>query len=441
MPNQQQSSIKFSLEESVFFRSGQEVDELLSISLSPNITVLKEGEFVILKGALELSGEYKRAEESEREEKVTHLEGKYVQQVDEREEGNNSFAHQFPVYITIPETRIIDLDDLSVEVDSFDYHFPENSSLQLEAELYVHGLKGEETNMNEKAGEPALTSVDVGVEREAYNQLLLNEVNSHLDEKVEKNEQLEPSRSEQTDESSESSSSVDKLEFEEEIKVEIEKTNDEIKQEVEREQQTVAESVFPKENISERMKEIEITNQSNEDLFESFAIETRAKVDRQEELAERPAQQNFEFPFPQLPQFQTDLDLLTKGNRETDSPEQTEESSSSSSTSSADFDESSSVESVESVADEEEHEEEIVKKKKDKYQTMSFAEFFARKEEETISAKLKVCLVQQNDSIEKIAEKYDVSVQQLLRANELGPTDDVYEGQVLYIPEKTAYRK
>ena len=75
------------------------------------------------------------------------------------------------------------------------------------------------------------------------------------------------------------------------------------------------------------------------------------------------------------------------------------------------------------------------KKKKDKYKSMSFADFFARKEEDS-SAKLRVCLVQQGDSLQRLADKYDISVQQILRANRMDASQDVYEGQAIYIPVK-----
>src|SRR5690606_5056812 len=75
------------------------------------------------------------------------------------------------------------------------------------------------------------------------------------------------------------------------------------------------------------------------------------------------------------------------------------------------------------------------KKKKEKKDGISLAEFFARKEEEDEVARLKVCIVQQGDTIETIAERYDVSVQSILKINDMDMNQDVQTGQVLYIPE------
>jgi stage VI sporulation protein D len=58
---------------------------------------------------------------------------------------------------------------------------------------------------------------------------------------------------------------------------------------------------------------------------------------------------------------------------------------------------------------------------------------FAREGEDDFS-RLKMCIVQQGDTLELICERYELSVQQILRVNDLQANQDVYEGQILYIP-------
>ncbi|MEI5905660.1 LysM peptidoglycan-binding domain-containing protein [Bacillus spongiae] len=128
---------------------------------------------------------------------------------------------------------------------------------------------------------------------------------------------------------------------------------------------------------------------------------------------------------------------------------QDKEESSSSSSSHADpiyiEDEESSPSSALMEFEESEEESSVVeqvekkKKKKDGYESISLTDFFARKDEGP-SAKLKVCIVQEGDTLDCLAEKYEISVQQLLRVNSLEITQDVYEGQVLYIPHEPAYK-
>jgi len=74
------------------------------------------------------------------------------------------------------------------------------------------------------------------------------------------------------------------------------------------------------------------------------------------------------------------------------------------------------------------------KKKALKKKSMTLTEFFARKEEGADQAKLKVCIVQKGDTLDSLADRYDVTVQNLQRVNHLEINQDVYEGQVLYIP-------
>ncbi len=80
------------------------------------------------------------------------------------------------------------------------------------------------------------------------------------------------------------------------------------------------------------------------------------------------------------------------------------------------------------------------KGKKKKYESISLTDFFARKEEER-GATLRVCIVQDGDTLDSIAEKYELTIPQLLRVNQLEANQDVYGGQVLYIPpEEPAFR-
>jgi stage VI sporulation protein D len=74
------------------------------------------------------------------------------------------------------------------------------------------------------------------------------------------------------------------------------------------------------------------------------------------------------------------------------------------------------------------------KKKAAKKKSMTLTEFFGRKDERTAQTKLKVCIVQKGDTVASVADRYDVSVPNLLRENNLELNQDVYEGQVLYIP-------
>ncbi|MFD1705587.1 stage VI sporulation protein D [Siminovitchia sediminis] len=382
MSDSQQSSIKFSLEESVLFKNGQEVDELISISLDPDISILEEDSFVMLRGSLNLAGEYKRTVSEEEPSEDDAPKGRYVQQVEDRDDGECGFLHQFPVDITIPKDRVPSSDDIFVEVQSFDYHLPESSRLMIEADVHIYGLQGEEEEQDTQ-----------DTEERDHEELGA----------VEKSEEA-PILAEQRNEAEDEGEST--------VEVELEEYKEE-----------------PIQELVERHGEKE----NEDDLYTAFSAEARASQEKGSK-GEHPFQS---MPFPNLPEIDMNevADRL-KGFFQKAVMESPSASSHSPSADKAVAESSSHA----SSSKEKESSEVKPKKKKGKYHSMSFADFFARKEDE-ISAKLKVRLVQDGDSLDGIADKYGVSVQQILRANQLDPGQEVYEGQVLYIPEKAAYRK
>ncbi|MED3832085.1 LysM peptidoglycan-binding domain-containing protein [Peribacillus frigoritolerans] len=53
---------------------------------------------------------------------------------------------------------------------------------------------------------------------------------------------------------------------------------------------------------------------------------------------------------------------------------------------------------------------------------------------------MKVCIVQQGETLDDLAQRYDVTVQSILFSNELESNQNVHEGQVIYIPKAVAYK-
>ncbi|WP_335869166.1 stage VI sporulation protein D [Bacillus sp. 2205SS5-2] len=369
MTQGQPSCLRFSLEESIWFKRGQEVEELRSISLDPHITIQEQEQYVLIRGHLELTGEYiggeleeENVQEDWSEEKKY---GKLVSKVERDSEGECAFSHSFPVDITIPKNRISNLDSIDVFVDSFDYIVPENACLKLTADLTIMGIESESQE----------EAIDISGERV-----------------------LEPL--------------ARTAALEEAIEIQIEDT--------------------PQAELP-----------SNEE-YEPFYLEAKKERVQDDDVPVEVKNQKKDSP----PVFHYEEE-----QRKQDSPFEhmfsvpdTDESSSSSSSSSSDanyLEEESSSSQME--FEESEEESSVVqpvkkaKNKKDKYESISLTDFFARKDED-IPAKLKVCIVQEGDTIDGLAEKYETSVQNLLRVNQLDVTKDVYEGQVLYIPYTPAYK-
>ena len=370
------SCLRFSLEESVWFQRGQEVLELISISLDPDILIQENEQYVTIQGALELSGEYKRNEIEKEDEEDTFSAPKFIQVVEEREEGICEFHHFFPVDISIPTNRIDQIENIDVKVESFDYIFPERSCMKLTANLMITGLYGEQ-------------------QRPQTYEYEEEEVE---EEEVEEVEEVEEERVVEEDYH--------------EVRVELKATEEENeeKEEIFLPFQAEAKKEPPKPDERVERKEVKQAKEENQ----AEAVEIPVLVMREE--ASSP------------------IDIFKMPKTESSSMQEAESSDMKHKEESS----SSSVKVEEVFESEEEIIKHVEKKKtKLKKKSMSLTEFFARKEEAEV-AKLKVCIVQSGDTVDMIAERYDIPVLQLLKVNHLEINHDIQEGQVLYIPATVA---
>lgn len=354
------SCLRFSLEESVWFQRGQEVLDLISISLDPDILIQEGEQYVTIQGALELTGEYQRNEGKINEEENVFTAPKFIQIVEEREEGICEFSHFFPVDITIPRNRIENIEDVDVKIESFDYIFPERSCLKLTANLLISGLYGDQQQ----------TVENVHAETEEELEEEYHEVRIDLDS---------DSDIETTDE------------MYEPFKVEARKQ--------------------PEKIVEEQLSDV------NAEQLKDEPIEVKVPVT---------AKRNDESSSSSLNVFK--MPKVESSGQESGKLEESPSS-----------EESSNIVMEEVVHEsvKESPKEEVKQKKNVKKKSMSLTEFFARKEEEEV-AKLKVCIVQNGDTVDAIAERYDIPVLQLLKVNHLEVNHDIKEGQVLYIPVPVA---
>ncbi|WP_406686682.1 stage VI sporulation protein D [Rossellomorea vietnamensis] len=396
MSQEQQSCLRFSLEESIWFKKGQEVEELLSISLDPHITIQEQEQYVLIRGSLDLTGEYLPTSFREEEEDEFEAGGKFVQTVEKREKGEYEFVHRFPVDVTIPKNRIANLGDIDVYVESFDYIVPENACLKLNADLTITGIYGEQ------------------------------QAHTPLEAEYEREEEFEPLYR---------SSAVAQAEDVEEAEEEVETEEEE------------REEVYEYENYDEDeitgYAEEDVEEEDQDDEYQPFNLEGRTPPAEQED--EIPVQ--IQYDTQPVPSYE-EVDYRKENVFELPQHELSESSEEEHAEPKAAYtpppapkykeqemeeEESSSSSAVEAEMEEEEKEEKKKTKGKKKYESISLTDFFARKEEER-GATLRVCIVQEGENLDYIAEKYDLTIPQLLRVNQLEANQDVYAGQVLYIP-------
>jgi stage VI sporulation protein D len=339
------------LEESLWFRKGQEVEELLSISLDPDITIQENDQYVTIRGSLILTGEYKSFEASNDGSEEGKTTQKFVERVDTQEEGNCEFSHRFPVDITIPNNRIQSIYDIDVLVETFDYSLPERSCLKLSAELTISGLYEEKQ------------------QDEAEELEVLGRAEEEEESVVEFQPYVSPYNQNQNQ---------DTFLFEAEARKQQE------------EESPAALPKFPSFSYQPQDQPSwdyqEARSEGNKEVQEEVVVVEKAPVE--------------------LVVIEEEITV-------------SDESSSSS-----------------SPEEKPKHSKKLFPSKK---KSMTLTEFFARKDESSQQASLKVCIVQKGDTVDSLADRYHVTVQNLLRVNNLEINQDVYEGQVLYIP--VAYAK
>ncbi|MGG2095258.1 stage VI sporulation protein D [Bacillus sp. S13(2024)] len=320
MAADQQTSLRFSLKESVWFQKGQEVNELLSISLDPDV-VIEEREYeIVVSGQLDLTGEYIAKEETEVFSLRELSPVRAVDYVETREDGINELVHSFPLEISIPRGRVKQVEDLYVDIEEFDYELLDSGCLQLLADISIYGLCDEERE-----------------------------------------------------------------EEEEEIRDEA----------VIREEEEVRDEAAIREEEKEEEELVE-TDEWEDYAFEPFQLEARQEpeLDLEEEQEIEVEEEKQEEVAPQL----------FFGRKET---------------------------KVKQEAVNEEAQEEISYSQRDE-NALYLTKLFAKQPEDEFT-KLRLYFVQEGDTIESVAERYDTSVQHLHRINQ---TDDIYltAGQILYIP-------
>lgn len=464
MSQENESHLRFSLEESVWFQKGQEVAELYSISLDPNVTIQESDQYVFIRGSLDLCGEYKDSQNGEQEEFSQTFLPKAVQKVERHLNGLNEFTHRFPVDITIPTNRVASLEEIDVSIQSFDYALPEHNHLKLQADLLITGIyndsyveerfdteqeageleEQEETDgENESyipyaAGMPTIPDFQPVFRDEEEDELYspfsaeakrVAEANEEEEEEPiylsdqhsapvfempvspypeEEEWEAEVSRQEDTD-ASEQGSEEPVLSLQEERPSRQEKTSENVELPMESlnagegqghagNHQSVPIASGP---VSRFKTEGGALQEEDEVVAAGPILNEQVKVEKEVELPSSIGDlfKERERPAPQA----KDKEVKTyKGRKQA-----------------AERDEKETAEHGEKQS--------------------SIMDLFGRKQDEEL-VRMKVCIVQQGETLEDLAQRYDVTVQSILFSNELESNQSVEEGQVVYIPKAVAYK-
>ncbi|RFB17701.1 stage VI sporulation protein D [Bacillus sp. HNG] len=393
-------NLRFSVEESVWFQKGQEVSELISISLDPDIVIQEHDQYVSIRGALQLTGEYRideiNAEEGERDFASVRL----VNEVITREDGISELNHRFPVDITIPQDRVQSLDDVYVLIETFDYEIPKRGCLQIVADLAISGIQGVTQTSKEEASPEAIIQEEqtpVALEQPAEEEFEF--VRSSLFEDEEETQVVAEINNE-----------------DEEVHVAAKVTHDGQKEVVlQNEEEVVLHSEVEEQDVIVTREQQE--DEADADLFVPFEVEARKEVyqEQHEELDVVEAIEEEEIQAVLTPTIEVKARHDNQLSFGSDQPNKKS---------------STAVQEKEVVQEHRKDQtEESVKRSEN---DLLLTKIFGRDEVDDHTT-MKICIVQHGDSLEKIAQRYEISVQQLVRVNSLN-TDSVSEGQLLYIP-------
>ncbi|BBA77125.1 LysM peptidoglycan-binding domain-containing protein [Bacillus velezensis] len=546
--------LQFSVEESICFQKGQEVSELLSISLDPDIRVQEVNDYVSIKGSLELTGEYNIDHSSHFEELNREL--RHVEEVRAREDGTAELIHCFPVDITIPKNKVSHLNDVFVFIDAFDYQLTDSRILTIQADLAIEGLleesepkepeiplyvapefaREEMINLaghhSEDENEPELMirhqpEIPLSVSKEAAQETEKNEEETPpllrqeeeeqetapiLREREEEEQEAEPILREREEEEQEAAPILREHKEEEEETAPILREREEEEQEtapVLREHEEVPKPVsfteppppvsFQHEEKPEEAEEPAIMSavrnepvfeddsaevqeepkDDNEPVFPAFTLTPHAEKPK---IAEQPFLQKEEqpeaepllrqsdheaaededepavfqeeqapvyrefVPERQEEEFYSAPKLLEEEAHDEEGFEievrkmaQPEEETGKPLDLSFQFsklspEEPAQAEPPEPLKSERKNEEAAPgTEQKENDNSHYLTKLFTREEEKF--SRMKICIVQQQDTIDRVCERYDITSQQLIRTNALSFDDELEEGQLLYIPE------
>jgi len=389
---QYDQNITFELNEKLSFETGQEIDEMISISLDPDIVVQSYDDYIQIRGVILLSGEYHRSKDNSYADELSPQNAnRYMERVVNLDKHVAGFSHRFPVEISVTKERVKDLDDIIVKVDSFDYDLPSNNTLNVFASLHIHGITPEKqvesTNQSKNEPENEKEKSTEKVDQAHQNQHMESETTKQSTEvetkSVNKNDSKEPQvvdvmKKESTDKSAKNKSdhaSTEKSTTNEERSLKLVKsesgTNDDTVQ-----------KQMANEGYHEQEEQTNQQPKHTEPSTEEQVIDVSKQMAEEKSENEQESKQELE----QAGEMQIEL-MEGKEDEETD---------------------------IKDVA----------------FLTELFEE-----EEETYT-QVTIYITQPEDSIESIAKRYEIPVLQLLKDNNLS-ADTIEEGQLITIRQQS----
>ncbi|HJV44519.1 MAG TPA: LysM peptidoglycan-binding domain-containing protein [Bacillota bacterium] len=424
MQNVQAGTYQFDLKESVHLSNEQiPIEEIDDMELVPQVNIEEKGEEIDISGSLYLYGNYRgnlntgklettesqanTYEESVQFEPLSTERGPYSPLARE-----DKFEYRIPVRINIPKGKVQDISDVYAYISSFDYELMNPYQIDILASLVIAGFREEEERSETEEGLIGSEFEFVHVAGEDS----INPVEEAIEQRLKALEEQIASLEEEPMEVTPEPVQVSAVQVMEDERVE------------EEEEESME---------AEEPEEIEELEEPEED-----AVEEEAGVNEpQEEMEsvphhEAPPEIGNVIPMPNLNLIETP----SEQEEEIVEPEKEVKIAISKKGIKRDREKITSISSMFSKTKTEEimgedkggDSGEIAEGLKDN-DAMYLTNFMGEKEERFI--KFKLCIIQKNETLEEIAERYRLQVESILKANKATRTQ-ISAGQILYIPVK-----
>ncbi|EIT85354.1 stage VI sporulation protein D [Fictibacillus macauensis ZFHKF-1] len=427
------SKLRFSIEESIWLKNGQEVAEVVSMAIDPEIDVTEENGQVYVRGALLLHGEYRpcaqganfNLEGSSLREQASY---RSLTQLKMNDEGLAELEHRFPIDITVPASKVRALHDVFVGIEEFDYDLPHPTCIALIATVSISGIE-EEAMMNEHMVEEEVTYEHMPQEEVSYEHMTEEEAPyEHMPEEEVTYEQTPPPLSvpyaaiEQVQEQFQAQEKI--ADPQEEVYHREEMMNEESPQQHATMNIPIMDARMLDPELKPFMEEQDFAQAQDifapfqfeaKKLFEEVAPPPPAAVEEQPQIIYQRKEEKK--PASMEPELEVKKSVYeTFMHKSPPAPP-------------------AAVNSVEEVPlpekQEKVEEQATLSAARNEENTLSLTKMLGGNEERF--SKMKMYIMQRGESLESICEKYDISMHSLMRVNRMSE-EEMAEGQIIYIP-------
>ena len=423
----EQPFMKFEIREKVkHFKDNVSFQTLTTVEMHPIVNVYDSRDKVDISGHLVVSGEFNQATaQNNWEEQYEQSDGLHYGEMFSEQEQLETFQYQIPLSIQIQQDRITDVDQVFVLVDHFDYEVVSDEEIEVVAYVKVLGIHPD-IKQESPVEYYAYDDESTDPEDKGYSQFTT--LNKDEDEVV----SYENESSEESSRESSQESSADYTNSNEDTQ--------EVTQEVDLEEDDPKDNVipFPVDAVAEPTDAPVVEEEENQPPKMKIGFKGKAREDKKEVTGENPLysllkkdkKANLEQEVQQVQEVEVQeevQEVISKDNSLAEITDEMTENEIKYKTDEVDNQETQAQDTEEDVAEEVSSEVEAPKTKK-----MLFSLLKGNEEKRV---KVKMVIVQKDDTLELIAEKYSVKEYDLIQYNRL-ESNQINDGQILYIPVK-----